>query len=79
MPMIFIPLLIQLPFRSVSMETNMKIDNDFKQQMPDITGRYRSNSYTCTNFGDIVKHYISSTFDTWRLQTDRKAANVGPR
>jgi hypothetical protein len=39
----------------------MKTDNDSKQQIPNITGRHRSNSYTCTKLGDIVKHYISSS------------------
>ena len=69
----------QLPFRSVSRETNTKTDEAFKQQTPNTTGRYRPNSRTFTNLGDIVKHDIFPTSDTWTLQTDRKAGNVGSR
>ena len=79
MPKIFIPFMTQLPFRSASMETNTKTDEVFKQQMPNISGRYRPNSSTFTNLGDIVKHDISPTSETWTLQTDRKAGNMGPR
>ena len=66
-------ILTQLPFWSVFMETNMKTDHAFKQEMPDITRRYGSNSYILTNLANIIMHYISSSSDTWTLQTDRQA------
>lgn len=60
MPKIFIPLMTPLPFRSVSMETNTKTDEAFKQQMLKVTSRYRPISRTFTNLGDIASTIFSN-------------------
>lgn len=54
-------------------EKNMKTVHSFKQQIPDITGRY--NSYILSKLASIFMHYISSTSDIWTLQTDTQAGS----
>ena len=84
MPKVFIPLLTQLSFRSVSMETNMKTDNAFKQQIPNITVRYRpihipSPTLTISLSTVFLKSPTRGRYRQTDRQTDRKAGSVGPR